>query len=85
MAGILDGVDQRTQLAGRNRLELLLFRLNGRQRYGINVFKVKEVIQCPPLTQMPGSKPGCKGYCQYARKNHFGYGSLYGHWWTAAG
>lgn len=61
MAGILDGVDMRTQLAGRNRLELLLFRLSGRQRYGINVFKVKEVIQCPPLTQMPGSNPVVRG------------------------
>jgi len=32
---------------------LLLFRLNGRQRFGINVFKVREVLQCPPLTVMP--------------------------------
>lgn len=55
MAGILDGVNQRTQLAGHNRMELLLFRLNGRQRFGINVFKVQEVIQCPPLTQLPQS------------------------------
>jgi two-component system chemotaxis response regulator CheV len=55
MAGILDGVNQRTQLAGHNRLELLLFRLNGRQRFGINVFKVQEVMQCPPLTQIPQS------------------------------
>jgi len=53
MAGILDGVDRRTQLAGQNRLELLLFRLGGNQRFGINVFKVQEVIQCPPLTQVP--------------------------------
>jgi two-component system, chemotaxis family, chemotaxis protein CheV len=30
-----------------------LFRLNGRQRFGINVFKVREVLQCPPLTVMP--------------------------------
>ncbi|MGR9046451.1 MAG: chemotaxis protein CheV [Gammaproteobacteria bacterium] len=55
MAGILDGVDQRTQLAGHNRFELLLFRLSGRQRFGINVFKVQEVIQCPALTQIPKS------------------------------
>jgi len=53
MAGVLDGVDQRTQLAGHNRFELLLFRLSGRQRFGINVFKVQEVIQCPELTQIP--------------------------------
>lgn len=55
MAGILEGVDQRTQLAGHNRFELLLFRLSGRQRFGINVFKVQEVIQCPALTQIPKS------------------------------
>ncbi len=53
MASVLDGVDQRTQLAGHNRFELLLFKLLGRQRYGINVFKVQEVIQCPNLTQIP--------------------------------
>ena len=53
MAGILDGVDQRTKLAGHNRFELLLFKLYGRQRFGINVFKVQEVIQCPKLTQIP--------------------------------
>jgi len=61
MAGILDGVDQRTKLAGHNRLELLLFRLAGRQRFGINVFKVQEVIQCPPLTQLPGAHPVVRG------------------------
>ena len=61
MAGILDGVDQRTQLAGHNRLELLLFRLGGRQRYGINVFKVQEVIHCPPLTKVPQAHPVVRG------------------------
>ena len=53
MSSIMDSVNQRTQLVGQNRLELLLFRLNGRQRFGINVFKVREVLQCPPLTQIP--------------------------------
>ena len=61
MAGLLDGVDQRTQLAGRNRLELLLFRLGTKQRFGINVFKVQEVILCPPLTQIPESSPVVRG------------------------
>ncbi|MGH8549233.1 MAG: chemotaxis protein CheV [Methylococcales bacterium] len=55
MAGLLDGVDQRTKLAGHNRLELLLFKLGTGQRFGINVFKVKEVIQCPALTQIPNA------------------------------
>ncbi|MAY14940.1 MULTISPECIES: chemotaxis protein CheV [Oceanospirillaceae] len=61
MAGVLDTVNQRTQLVGENRLELLLFRVNGRQVYGINVFKVKEVLQCPKLTILPGSNPVVRG------------------------
>ncbi|MGR5236515.1 chemotaxis protein CheV [Vibrio alfacsensis] len=61
MTGILDSVNQRTQLVGQNRLELLTFRLMGRQRYGINVFKVKEVLQCPKLTLMPNLHPLVKG------------------------
>ena len=40
-----------------NRMELLLFRLTGKLRYGINVFKVQEVIQCPSLTHIPNSHP----------------------------
>lgn len=55
MAGVLDNVDMRTQLAGHNRLELLLFRLSGKQLYGINVFKVQEVIRCPKLISIPKS------------------------------
>ncbi|MBA5763454.1 chemotaxis protein CheV [Vibrio sp. 404] len=61
MTGILDSVNQRTQLVGQNRLELLTFRLMGRQRYGINVFKVKEVLQCPKLTLMPNLHRLVKG------------------------
>lgn len=61
MAGVLDAVNQRTQLVGENRLELLLFRVNGRQIYGINVFKVKEVLQCPKMTILPGSNPVVRG------------------------
>ena len=57
MAGVMDSVNQRTQLVGQNRLELLLFRLDGQQLYGINVFKVREVLQCPKLTLMPKSNP----------------------------
>ena len=61
MAGVMDSVNQRTQLVGQNRLELLLFRLNGQQLYGINVFKVREVLQCPKLTVMPKSNPVVRG------------------------
>lgn len=61
MGSILDSVNQRTQLVGQNRLELLLFRLNKSQVYGINVFKVKEVLQCPKLTIMPKVNPVVRG------------------------
>ena len=57
MAGILDTVDQRTQLVGENRLEILMFRLAGRQLFAINVFKVQEVLQLPRLTLMPHRHP----------------------------
>jgi two-component system chemotaxis response regulator CheV len=61
MAGILEGVDQHTRLAGENRLELLLFRLNGDQLFAINVFKVQEVMHCPLLTAVPGAHPVVRG------------------------
>ena len=61
MAGVLDSVNQRTQLVGQNRLDLLLFRLRGRQIYGINVFKVKEILQCPKLSSIPNSRNVVRG------------------------
>lgn len=61
MAGVLDSVNQRTHLVGQNRLELLLFRLRGRQIYGINVFKVREVLPCPPLALIPRRNPMVRG------------------------
>ncbi|MDH5736307.1 MAG: chemotaxis protein CheW, partial [Gammaproteobacteria bacterium] len=68
MAGVLDSVDSRTQLAGTNRLELLLFRLGGRQLYGINVFKVQEVIRCPQLTRLPKSNNRVVGVAHLRNK-----------------
>ncbi|KPB53241.1 Chemotaxis protein CheV [Pseudomonas ficuserectae] len=38
-----------------------MFRLDGKQLYGINVFKVKEVLQCPKLTIMPKSSKIVRG------------------------
>lgn len=54
MIGVMDSVNELTELVGQNRMELLLFKLsNLDQRYGINVFKVREVLPCPHLTVMP--------------------------------
>ncbi len=61
MSSVLATVDMRTQLAGHNRLELLLFRMQDHQEYGINVFKVQEVIQCPTLTSVPNAHPVVRG------------------------
>lgn len=58
---------ERTQTApgaGRTvapRLELLLFQLDGTQVYGINVFKVREVVRHQPLTRISGAHPVVKG------------------------
>lgn len=57
----MENVNSRTQMVGRNRLELLLFRLGQRQRFGINVFKVREVIKCPSLTRAPQAHPAIRG------------------------
>lgn len=61
MSALLEGVNRRTQLVGQNRLELLLFRLGGEQRFGINVFKVREVVACPSLTRVPRSHALIRG------------------------
>ena len=68
MAGILEGVDRRTQLVGENRLELLLFRLGGKQLFGINVFKVREVIHCPQLTWVPNGHRLIRGIADIRHK-----------------
>ncbi|GAB3013163.1 chemotaxis protein CheV [Bowmanella dokdonensis] len=61
MSNLMNSVNQRTNIVGQNRLELLIFRLLGQQPFGINVFKVREVLQCPELTEMPGASPHVRG------------------------
>lgn len=61
MSKLLDSIDQRTRLVGENRLELLMFRLRGRQLFAINVFKVQEVVKVPVLRAVPHSHPHVKG------------------------
>ncbi|MGO4220257.1 chemotaxis protein [Lysobacter sp. TAF61] len=58
---LLDRIDQRTRLAGHNRLALLLFRLGSRQLFGVNVFKVQEVLPRPPLFTLPQLPPAFSG------------------------
>lgn len=67
MSELLKSVDERTQLAGTNRLEVLLFKLGednqtGRDElFGINVFKVREVMHLPEITRAPDMPSGVEG------------------------
>ncbi len=61
MSSVLDDINRRTQLVGKNRLELLMFRLQDGGLYGINVFKVREVIHCPKLTTVYASHEVVRG------------------------
>ena len=61
MSSLMKEVDARTGLAGANTMELLLFHLGESEIYGINVFKVREVMKRPSLTRMPESDPRIEG------------------------
>ena len=55
MAKWMAEIDQRTSLAGANKMELLMFHLGTDEIYGINVFKIREVMKMPPVTKIPDS------------------------------
>lgn len=58
---LLASIDARTKLAGTNMMELLLFKVGSPETYGINVFKVKEVIRLIDITEAPLSPKFIKG------------------------
>ena len=63
----IKSVDERTKLAGANRLEVLLFSLGFDSKtereevFGLNVFKIREVIQVPEITHAPDMPIGVEG------------------------
>ena len=59
--GMLDQIDARTNLAGTNKMEILLFSLGSNEKFGINVFKVKEVCQIAKITRTPNMPGGVDG------------------------
>lgn len=67
MQTIQQEIDERTNLTSSNKLELLLFRLgndpqlNRTELFGINVFKVREIIPMPTITAVAGSPPHMMG------------------------
>jgi two-component system chemotaxis response regulator CheV len=67
MSELLKRIDARTKLAGTNKLEILMFSLgqdsqSGRKEvFGINVFKVREVMRVPEVTRAPDMPPAVEG------------------------
>ncbi|MDZ7584676.1 MAG: chemotaxis protein [Thiobacillus sp.] len=67
MQTIQQEIDERTNLTSSNKLELLLFRLgedanlDRNELFGINVFKIREIIPMPTITAMAGSHPHMMG------------------------
>ncbi|WP_420266964.1 chemotaxis protein CheV [Candidatus Magnetominusculus dajiuhuensis] len=70
MSNVVDEIEQRTNLAMSNQLEMLTFYLSDDQLYGINVFKIIEVLECPPkITKMPNSHSAVKGTINFRGKS----------------
>jgi two-component system, chemotaxis family, chemotaxis protein CheV len=61
MSSLIKEVDARTGLAGTNQMELLLFHVGTSEVFGINVFKVREVMKFPALTRLPEADPRVEG------------------------
>ncbi|MCK9202085.1 MAG: chemotaxis protein [Gallionella sp.] len=59
--GLLGQIDARTSLAGSNKMEILLFSLGTGEKFGINVFKVKEVCPAGKITRTPNMPSGVNG------------------------
>ena len=60
-------IDERSRLTSSNQFELLLFRLGGDQTgehyelYGINVFKIREIVAMPKITPVAETHPHMLG------------------------
>ncbi|GGC59145.1 chemotaxis protein [Undibacterium terreum] len=67
MSTVQQEVDERTNLTGSNKFELLLFRLGAdatgdrSELFGINVFKVREIVAMPTITAVAGALPHMLG------------------------
>jgi two-component system chemotaxis response regulator CheV len=71
MSDLLQNIDFRTGLAGADKLEILMFTLGmddrtGRDEiFGINVFKVREVMRVPVISGAPEKAASAKGMASY--------------------
>ena len=67
MKTVQNEVDERTNLTSSNKFELLLFRLGAdsalgqSELFGINVFKIREIVAMPSITPIVGATPHSLG------------------------
>ncbi len=67
MSDLFKDINARSKLAGTNKLEILMFTLGldsrsgRRETYGINVFKVREVMRIPAITKAPDMPASVEG------------------------
>ncbi len=67
MKSVQKDIDERTNLTGSNKFELLLFRLGAdnalgqSELFGINVFKIREIVAMPAITPIVGATPHSLG------------------------
>lgn len=67
MKSVQKDIDERTNLTGSNKFELLLFRLGAdsalgqSELFGINVFKIREIVAMPTITPIVGATPHSLG------------------------
>ncbi|MDP3843572.1 MAG: chemotaxis protein [Oxalobacteraceae bacterium] len=67
MSTVQQDVNERTNLTANNKFELLLFRLgeaanaDRSELFGINVFKVREILAMPVITSVAGALPHMLG------------------------
>ncbi len=66
MDSVLSEVEQRANLAFSNQMEMLTFYLSDSQQYGINVFKIIEVIETPKeITIVPQTHQAVVGIISF--------------------
>lgn len=62
----LDEAIRRSKLSSSNQMEMLTFRLTDGQLYGINVFKIIEILECPDqIDKLPLAHPAIKGIISF--------------------
>jgi len=69
MSSSIEEAVQRTSLSMSNQMEMLIFRLTDQQSYGINVFKIIEILECPNrIDRVPHSHPAVRGVIDFRGK-----------------